>query len=922
MNQDVKVEDVPTEPYDTPSATTPKTKGNAASKDPNASSKRRCVSTACIACRRRKSKCDGNLPKCAACASVYLTECEYAPHTDHRRKGVYKKEADSLKSKTSTLQTLIHALLNYEEDDAVDLLKQMRTADNLEELVQMVDARNKGTEQDIPDSPVYRDEPAELPKFDAELSGKMGDLLLDGSVKFIGGTSNLVWLDDMDNNAPSPGPSERNVVHPREDALLSWTAVHHDKDLILHFLNMYFCWHYPYFTTLSKELFYRDFLTGTSSQYCSAILVNAMLALGCHFSSKPAARADPEDSGTTGDHYFAEAKRLLYENEEFANTKLCTVQALAIMSVREAGCGRESKGWVYSGMSFRMASDLGLNVDAPAMNDNSKLSDEDIDARRITFWGCFLFDKCWSNYLGRQPQLQLAHTNTKKYEVFPSEDSELWSPYTDAGIVQANAQPARTRAVALQILKLAEISSDLLVSFYQPGLLEKPLTKQAELKKLTDIHTRLEAWKRDLPVEFEPKDGQLPPVLLMHMFFQLLYIHLYRPFLRFTKATSPLPVHISPRKFCTQAASAISKLLRLYKRTHGLRQIINKVVYIAHSACTIHLLNLPDKNAKRDIVHGLKQLEEMGECWTAARRTLRILHLCAERWRIVLPEEAQASFARAQVRWGSVESTAGPVSPDTLANMTQQITARPVPDLMAQNIQQQQPPQLPTTVTAHHFTTEQMAGLTAYMAPSPAETIDTRRSSGNYSLPPHSAADLTRNSGRIRQSTQLTKEQQDAWNALQARMSVPSQQQAARQAATGANASAQSLFGGVESLIGESQEWWYNDQNQLAQGFVNWTAPDPDWAHMNGMDVGMVDNMNSLSSLPNVAANGLFAHQSSTLSNGYQALINQASQQRDEDHGTLSEVNGHYQQQRQQHNLYQTAQLKRQLNWADENLYS
>ena len=156
---------------------------------------------------------------------------------------------------------------------------------------------------------------------------------------------------------------------------------------------MYFCWHYPYFTTLSKELFYRDFLQGTPSQYCSPILVNAMLALGCHFSSKPAARADPDDSGTTGDHYFAEAKRLIYENEEFANAKLCTVQALALMSVREAGCGRENKGWVYSGMSFRMASDLGLNVDAPPMNDVSRLSDEDIDARRITFWGCFLFDK-------------------------------------------------------------------------------------------------------------------------------------------------------------------------------------------------------------------------------------------------------------------------------------------------------------------------------------------------------------------------------------------------------------------------------------------------------------------------------------------------------------------------------------------------
>lgn len=42
------------------------------SKD-SAAIKRRCVSTACIACRKRKSKCDGNTPSCAACSSVYGT---------------------------------------------------------------------------------------------------------------------------------------------------------------------------------------------------------------------------------------------------------------------------------------------------------------------------------------------------------------------------------------------------------------------------------------------------------------------------------------------------------------------------------------------------------------------------------------------------------------------------------------------------------------------------------------------------------------------------------------------------------------------------------------------------------------------------------------------------------------------------------
>jgi hypothetical protein len=105
--------------------------------------------------------------------------------------------------------------------------------------------------------------------------------------------------------------------------------------------------------------------------------------------------------------------------------------------------------------------------------------------------------------------------------VFPTEEAELWSPYTDNGIAQEHAQPARTRAVALQISELCEISSDLLAFFYHPAPAEKRPSRQVELKKLSDVHTRLEAWRKGLPGEMEPKEGQLPPVLLMQYDFGL-----------------------------------------------------------------------------------------------------------------------------------------------------------------------------------------------------------------------------------------------------------------------------------------------------------------------------------------------------------------------------------------------------------------
>jgi hypothetical protein len=124
-------------------------------------------------------------------------------------------------------------------------------------------------------------------------------------------------------------------------------------------------------------------------------------------------------------------------------------------------------------------------------------------------------DRCWSNYLGRQPQLTSTTTNVPKFDVLPREETELWSPYTDSGVSHEHTQISRTRAVALQISKLCEISGDLLVLFYHPAELEKIQPKQSELKKLSDVHTRLEAWKKELPKELEAKEGQLPQVLVM-----------------------------------------------------------------------------------------------------------------------------------------------------------------------------------------------------------------------------------------------------------------------------------------------------------------------------------------------------------------------------------------------------------------------
>lgn len=510
-------------------AAAPKKKSSRSRADP-ASQKRRCVSTACIACRKRKSKCDGALPSCAACASVYGTECVYDPNSDHRRKGVYREKIDSAKAKNSTLQVLVEAILNAAEDDVADVVRRIRTCNSLDAVAEALLKEDAAA----PD-PLLEDEPAldqSVVEGERDLARKMGELRVkDGMVRYFGGTSHLLYQGD-DNDIPTAGTSYHHhhqqhdeLARLDQDPVTSWSQVTQDKQLVMHLLNMYWNWHYPFFATLSKKLFWRDFLRGRPQAtpkvavYCSSVLVNAMLALGCHFTDVAGAYAVPGDSRTKGDHFLAEAKRLLFDHDEFEKPSQVTTQALALMSVREAGCGREARGWAYSGMSFRMAQDVGLNLDSGAAvvgsSSKQKMSDEEIDARRVTFWGCYLFDKTWSNYLGRLPQIPKNSYNVPKYDVFPDEDGEPWAPYTDNGFDASLRQPARTRAVGLQLSKLVEISSELLLFFYHPKHIGRSSGKSVELKKLSELHRQLEDWWKELPAEFEPKEGQLPNVILM-----------------------------------------------------------------------------------------------------------------------------------------------------------------------------------------------------------------------------------------------------------------------------------------------------------------------------------------------------------------------------------------------------------------------
>ena len=267
----------------------------------------------------------------------------------------------------------------------------------------------------------------------------------------------------------------------------------------------------------------------------------------------------------------------------------------------------------------------------------------------------------------------------------------------------------------------------------------------------------------------------------------------------------------------------ISKLMRLYKRSHGLRQICNIAVYIAHSACTLHLLNLPDKNARRDIVHGVKHLEEIAEGWLCARRTLCILSVLARKWDVDMPEEAAAVLARTDVKFSSY---VGDISSPPM----QQPSSPPLmnPSQFATQAAWQTPAAMPTSAGYLNNTIVSSAGAGVAKAGAPV-----RKNSGNDALPPQNADGL-----RAQQYPSATTTPNSA------RGDSHNMQFAGGRTA----ASPSDMFGGVDQLIRDSQNWVYRDQAQFATGFENWNALDIDpstWVNsgLNGAPVPVTNAM-------------------------------------------------------------------------------
>ncbi|KAJ6092302.1 hypothetical protein N7467_004271 [Penicillium canescens] len=467
----------------------------------------------------------------------------------------------------------------------------------------------------------------------------MGSLQIaeDGQLRFFGPTSNL----HISHVGPFPlFNSNIRSVYWNEALILTAAGVndHVSDELEDHLTKLYFAWENPNIPLVDERTYFREKasyrqLNQPSHRY-SEVLNNAICAVGATLTS----RYCPELPECLVDFFATRSKALL--EVEMDSPTLSTVQSLGILSGVEALLTRDARGWLYSGMAMRLATDLGLHIDAAPFAERGLIDHDEARLRSSTFWGTYIHERMWSLYVGRPESID--HLDITVQLNFPGDchpdANNTWRPYIDK-----DQQSKRWEAPAL----LHEVAQGTVTLCTKMASIRKvlygsPRGSQPDIKKLyafaVKARAELALWVSGLPesisVDTDNVDIHLPHVLQLHMQFHAVRIIVDQPFSFQLAGTNGLTEEEikQSRECCHDAAWSITKLLQAIRRNFSLRRVNIQTVHLIFTAMLVHVHSAflsPDfqirDTARRQLEICSQALGEIGQAYKNALRALEVI---------------------------------------------------------------------------------------------------------------------------------------------------------------------------------------------------------------------------------------------------------------------------------------------------------
>lgn len=286
-------------------------------------------------------------------------------------------------------------------------------------------------------------------------------------------------------------------------------------------------------------------------KFYSAFLHITMLAAGYRFADKTREDVKRLSFGSWESSLHREAKSML-DIELERPGEIPSVQALLILADLECGVGRDTQGWMYSGMANRLASDIGLHVShSDGINETEKR------VRRQTMAACVMLDRQLATFLGRPSGIKIQDIGI---DLTPKEFSNVSMSNSMFGLPDFDNKPTTLSDAAVhhQLMELMSLASNITDSFNLSLNPADPSgihgAEGARYLTSIAIDRQLQNWYRCLPahLSWNPNNVKNAPLsfFLLHQQFHTCMVLLHRPWARYGpradasttfSSTSPFP---------------------------------------------------------------------------------------------------------------------------------------------------------------------------------------------------------------------------------------------------------------------------------------------------------------------------------------------------------------------------------------------
>ncbi|KAI0887566.1 uncharacterized protein GGS22DRAFT_186400 [Annulohypoxylon maeteangense] len=518
---------------------------------------RRQVTAACEACRRRKSKCNAERPKCSLCVR-HDTECKYATAPTETHSQALKRKHSELQDRITPYEELFDILKSKSETESLEILKRIRSGNDVGSILRQAKDGDLLMQLSLAPEARRRYEFPYIPDMPATIMVP-DNLYLRSFIYETTFHAHPTHGSALDVNREGHGDDRylkpyhaAQLVEPSFSNIKvsEWTPVLKDDHVLRKLLQAYLYYQHSWTAAFHMDYFLQDMAAGRT-RFCSTLLVNAVLAAACAMSRELPDRNKFWVPQTLGYQFLAEAKRLWEIESGSVPGKLTTIQAAIILSIVATTTAMDKVGTSYLLQAMAMATNINLFTATCGTRDGITRK-----ARAFTAWGLFCWQAWQRFYFGLPPLLASAPAYPLPDPmVDPKWFGEVWIRYP----LGQDIYPTHLGCTMKANFELRKLMNEMASQIFEDNG-----SPHITVEKALECKSMLDNWFSNLPEPLIPTKVVLPDHIKIHIEYYGTMITLVR-----LLAQCGTPLDLTWQNVITHAEVRLETLLRLYYLRHS-----------------------------------------------------------------------------------------------------------------------------------------------------------------------------------------------------------------------------------------------------------------------------------------------------------------------------------------------------------------